>query len=199
MIGHLLRTWRKQIPTMSCEAGCRECCEGYAPGMTRWEWRELRHPGKFSGGQILEACPFLGKQGCEIYARRPLTCRIFGTVSREELMAHDLAATLPVFCPRGRQPEDPWPLQAALKVQVPYQGFLNREIRATVADFRQWAATGTGTEAGATMPDKFEWLFYMLCTRDGQNNLRQLHGQGRPALTPGELGRLAAVIGGKDG
>jgi Fe-S-cluster containining protein len=38
------------------------------------------------------SCPHLGDNGCEVYAERPLICRLFGTTSR-----------LP--CPNGRRPE----------------------------------------------------------------------------------------------
>jgi Uncharacterised protein family (UPF0153). len=38
------------------------------------------------------SCPYLGKQGCEVYDERPLICRLFGTTPQ-----------LP--CPHGRRPE----------------------------------------------------------------------------------------------
>jgi uncharacterized protein len=37
-------------------------------------------------------CPYLGKNGCEAYAERPLICRLFGTTPR-----------LP--CPNGNRPD----------------------------------------------------------------------------------------------
>jgi len=37
------------------------------------------------------SCPHLGSNGCEVYAERPLICRLFGTTPR-----------LP--CPNGRRP-----------------------------------------------------------------------------------------------
>jgi Fe-S-cluster containining protein len=196
MIRRLLKSWQQQIPAMSCIPGCRDCCEGYAPSMTLGEWREIRHPGKIvKGMKVFGACPFLGASGCEIYARRPLICRIFGTVGRDELEKNNLAVTLPVCCPRGCQPETPWPLKEALAVQVHYHKWLNRDLLAVTADFRAYQRW-VGRDASLNKPAKFEWLYYVLCTRDGQNNLRQLYGQGRPALAPEELGRLAAIMGG---
>jgi len=194
MIHRLLKSWHKQIPAMNCESGCRECCEGYAPAMTLGEWRAIKHPGKIVKDlKVLATCPFLGDRGCEIYARRPLICRIFGTVSRVELEDKQVAESLPVFCPRGCQPAEPLRAGAALGLQVQYQQWLNREVTAVVADLRRYAAARLPGEA---QPTKFEWMYYQLCTRDGQNNLRQLMGHGRPALAPEELGRLAAIIGG---
>jgi Fe-S-cluster containining protein len=200
VINRLLKSWRRQIPVMECEPGCRECCEGHAPAMILPEWREIKHPGKIVKDlKVLMACPFFGEKGCEIYARRPLRCRVFGTVARAELSASGLEVTLPVCCPRGHQPETPWPLKSALIVLVHYQKWFNQELQAVVADFRKWQRS-QGSLAGApvppVLPAKFEWMYYVLCTREGQNNMSQLMGHGRPALSPEKLGRLAAVIGG---
>ncbi len=38
------------------------------------------------------SCPHLGDKGCDVYAERPLICRLFGTTPR-------------LACPRGRRPE----------------------------------------------------------------------------------------------
>lgn len=37
------------------------------------------------------SCPHLGEQGCQVYAERPLICRLFGTTSR-------------LACPNGKRP-----------------------------------------------------------------------------------------------
>ena len=37
-------------------------------------------------------CPYLGKNGCEVYAERPLICRLFGTTPK-------------LACPHGKRPE----------------------------------------------------------------------------------------------
>jgi Fe-S-cluster containining protein len=36
-------------------------------------------------------CPYLGNNGCQIYAERPLICRLFGTTPR-------------LTCPNGKRP-----------------------------------------------------------------------------------------------
>ncbi len=38
------------------------------------------------------SCPHLGAEGCQVYAERPLICRLFGTTPR-------------LACPRGKRPE----------------------------------------------------------------------------------------------
>ena len=38
------------------------------------------------------SCPHLGDKGCEVYAERPLICRLFGTTPR-------------LACPNGKRPE----------------------------------------------------------------------------------------------
>ena len=37
------------------------------------------------------SCPHLGDQGCQVYAERPLICRLFGTTPR-------------LACPNGKRP-----------------------------------------------------------------------------------------------
>lgn len=38
------------------------------------------------------SCPHLGANGCQVYAERPLICRLFGTTPR-------------LACPNGKRPE----------------------------------------------------------------------------------------------
>lgn len=38
------------------------------------------------------SCPHLGDTGCQVYAERPLICRLFGTTPR-------------LACPNGKRPE----------------------------------------------------------------------------------------------
>jgi Fe-S-cluster containining protein len=38
------------------------------------------------------SCPHLGDQGCQVYAERPLICRLFGTTPR-------------LACPNGKRPD----------------------------------------------------------------------------------------------
>lgn len=193
MIERLIKNWRKKIPEMECEAGCRECCEGYAPGMTRWEWREIKHPGKYATGRSLTNCPFYKAVGCAIYAKRPLICRLFGTVDRLEVAGQELETTLPIFCPRGRRPEKPLALSAAMNIEVRYQKLLQEEILRTGTD---WCRYLPAHQAGETLPEKFAWLRYVLSTRDGQTALafRVVGPQILPRLPEPEFAKMAAIF-----
>ncbi len=89
------------VPTFECEPGCTECCGPVV--FSREEWDRLEDKRESDG----ERCPYLGSDGCEIYAQRPMMCRIFGTNP-------DWA------CPRGRGPAEPinWMQAYFLQMQV---------------------------------------------------------------------------------
>ena len=50
------------------------------------------------------SCPHLGENGCQVYAERPLVCRLFGTTPR-------------LACPKGKRPEVMIDLQIELQIQ----------------------------------------------------------------------------------
>jgi hypothetical protein len=191
MIERLLKTWRWQIPAMQCAAGCRDCCEGDARTMLLAEWREIKHPGKYSAGQVFAACPFLEETGCAIYARRPLVCRVFGTVSRQDPELPGL--DVPIFCPRGCEPERPLSFAAALKMQVKYGHFALRELQRVVTD---WLKYLPQAKVGERLPEKFLWLRYVLSTREGQTSLRMLWGTMPVKIEAARMERMAALVGG---
>ena len=202
MIHRRLTSWHRQIPVMTCEPGCRDCCEGDARAMLLTEWREIRHPGKYARGPALTACPFLGESGCEIYARRPLICRLFGTVAPDDPALVELDGTFPISCPRGHCPEAPLPLAAALRMQVEYQNYANRELQRVIEDWSKYLASGAGVPpadkrmAGETpaLPEKFQWLRYVLSTREGQTTLRLLWGQAPVQIDPDKMARMTAMM-----
>jgi hypothetical protein len=200
MINRLLKTWQKQIPAMSCEAGCRVCCEGDARAMLLAEWREINHPGKYSGGRVFQTCPFLGESGCEVYARRPLICQVFGTVSREDADLQGLE--VPIFCPQGCEPERPLSFAAALKIQVNYQYYAGRELQQVIGDWALFLKEcGQGrphhrTPASPEMPEKFLWLRYVLSTREGQTTLGLLAGTTKVNIDPARMEKMAGLVGG---
>ena len=39
------------------------------------------------------SCPHLGEKGCQVYAERPLICRLFGTTPK-------------LLCPNGKKPDE---------------------------------------------------------------------------------------------
>ena len=193
MIVRLLKNWRKQIPAMQCAPDCHHCCEGFAPAMMKEEWYRINHPGKMSIGEPINACPFLGAQGCEIYHQRPIICRLFGTVAREEVESADLGLT--IFCPKGMEPKEPLPLATALKIETDYIRYQHQELRRTIADFGYWCQV---TEMGTELAPKFQWLQYFLSTMSGKQAL-QMQRQ-KMELNPQEIKkveRMAALMEGR--
>jgi Fe-S-cluster containining protein len=82
---------RRQIAPFDCVPGCHDCC-----GPVTASAEELSRLPRKSAAQHAAAlqawnCVYLGPQGCEVYAQRPLICRLFGSCS-----------SLP--CPHGRRP-----------------------------------------------------------------------------------------------
>jgi Fe-S-cluster containining protein len=78
----------KKIPSFQCIEGCTDCC-----GPVPWTKWELARAGLDAPPPERDdkKCPFSLAGGCDIHARRPLMCRIFGTV--EDLK-----------CPHGKGP-----------------------------------------------------------------------------------------------
>jgi Fe-S-cluster containining protein len=198
LIQSRLKSWHRRIPAMTCEPGCRDCCQGDARAMTLHEWREIRHPGKYAKGPALAACPFLGEFGCEIYARRPLICRLFGTVAPDDPALVELQGTFPIGCPRGHYPERPLPLAAALRMQVAYQDYANREMQKVIEGWYHFMDLLTLDQAGTSepLPEKFQWLRYVLSTREGQTTLRLLSGATPVNIDSARMEQMAAMMGG---
>lgn len=182
-----LKRWQKQIPAMKCSPGCHACCEGYAPSMTKAEWYEIKHPGKFSRGKTIETCPFLGASGCEIYSRRPLICRLFGTVEADQLNAFN------AFCPSGETPARPLSLRQALKIQTEYEGELWNQACKLIIQFISYLKMPGETKPA---PMKFQYLRYLFSTPDGQKGLALLMGID-PGILPGDkLAQMQAIMEG---
>lgn len=86
-----LRFFRRRIPTFECEPGCHDCC-----GPVTASSEEMAHLPEKSDAEHAAAlaeltCPHLGDTGCQVYAERPLICRLFGTTPR-------------LACPNGKRP-----------------------------------------------------------------------------------------------
>ncbi len=61
---------------MQCRPGCHECCGPIL--MSPLEAKRLQ--GRQNPAHKALECPWLGKDGCRVYAMRPLICRLFGTL-----------------------------------------------------------------------------------------------------------------------
>jgi len=86
-----IRYFRQRIPTFACVPGCHDCC-----GPTTTSSEEMARLPEKSEAEHDAAladwrCPHLGTNGCQVYAERPLICRLFGTTPR-------------LACPNGQRP-----------------------------------------------------------------------------------------------
>ena len=91
-IGREIRFFHRQIPEFACIPGCHDCC---GPVMaSSEEMARLPVKSKKEHAQALNdwSCPHLGDSGCQVYADRPLICRLFGTIDS-------------LRCPHGRHPD----------------------------------------------------------------------------------------------
>jgi uncharacterized protein len=83
---------RRNIPAFACKPGCHDCCGPVTASPTE----VARLPPKTEAEHDIALaelnCPYLGKNGCEVYNERPLICRLFGTTPK-------------LLCPHGQKPE----------------------------------------------------------------------------------------------
>ena len=83
---------RLQIPSFACEPGCHDCCGPVTASSEEMARLPVKSAAEHAAALADWCCPHLGEQGCQVYAERPLICRLFGT-------------TLRLVCPRGKRPE----------------------------------------------------------------------------------------------
>jgi len=108
-----IQFFREHIPSFECLPGCHDCC---GPVTTSPE-EIARLPGKSIAqhdAALAELnCPYLGSKGCEVYAERPLICRLFGTTPK-------------LACPQGKHPEVMISLD--LEKQIEHYSRSNRQV-----------------------------------------------------------------------
>ena len=69
----------RKIPSLSCNANCRDCC-GSVP-VSPWEAERLGIDGdKTPTKPDSTKCAFSSPKGCTVYNKRPFMCRFFGVV-----------------------------------------------------------------------------------------------------------------------
>lgn len=86
-----IRFFRERIPCFECIPGCHDCCGPVTTSSEEMARLPVRSKAKHESALAAWSCPHLGDNGCQVYAERPLICRLFGTTPR-------------LACPRGRQP-----------------------------------------------------------------------------------------------
>lgn len=70
-----------QIPSFKCIKNCTDCCGPIF--MTGLERCLITEHESFSGAT---SCPWRGKGFCRIYDKRPMICRLYGTVNEKRLL-----------------------------------------------------------------------------------------------------------------
>jgi uncharacterized protein len=86
-----IKALRARIPTFTCIVGCHDCCGPVTASSEEMARLPVKSEAEHERALAELSCPHLGARGCEVYAERPLICRLFGTTPR-----------LP--CPNGKRP-----------------------------------------------------------------------------------------------
>lgn len=86
-----LRFFRRRIPAFECEPGCHDCCGPVTASGEEMARLPVKSDAEHATALEAFSCPHLGDTGCQVYAERPLICRLFGTTPR-------------LACPNGKRP-----------------------------------------------------------------------------------------------
>jgi len=87
-----IRFFRERIPAFACVPGCHDCCGPVTTSTEEMARLPVKSDAEHDTALANLSCPHLGANGCQVYAERPLICRLFGTTPR-------------LACPNGRRPE----------------------------------------------------------------------------------------------
>lgn len=87
----IIRFFRERIPAFECTPGCHDCCGPVTASSEEVARLPIKSDLEHEVALAAYSCPYLGKNGCQVYGERPLICRLFGTTPR-----------LP--CPNGKGP-----------------------------------------------------------------------------------------------
>jgi Fe-S-cluster containining protein len=87
-----IKSLRQHIPEFKCLPGCHDCCGPVTASTDEVARLPIKSDAEHEAALADWSCPYLGCSGCQVYAERPLICRLFGTTK-----------SLP--CPHGRRPE----------------------------------------------------------------------------------------------
>ncbi|MFZ2406357.1 MAG: YkgJ family cysteine cluster protein [Methylobacter sp.] len=87
-----IRFFRERIPSFNCKPGCSDCCGPVTACSDEMAMLPVKSDEEHEAALAALSCPHLGDTGCQVYAERPLICRLFGTTPR-------------LACPNGKRPE----------------------------------------------------------------------------------------------
>ncbi|SMC18283.1 hypothetical protein SAMN02745857_00518 [Andreprevotia lacus DSM 23236] len=106
-----IRFFRSRIPTFECKPGCHDCCGPVTTSTDEMARLPAKSEAEHEAALATLSCPHLGEHGCQVYAERPLICRLFGTTPK-------------LACPNGCRPDVS--IDSDVEAQI-YQFF--REVR----------------------------------------------------------------------
>jgi uncharacterized protein len=87
----IINALRAEIPSFRCIVGCHDCCGPVTVSSEEMARLPQKSAAEHDAALAAWSCPYLGANGCEVYAERPLICRLFGT-------------TPSLLCPNGARP-----------------------------------------------------------------------------------------------
>ena len=87
-----IRFFSAHIPRFECIPGCHDCCGPVTASSAEMSRLPVKSAALHAAALADLSCPHLGEQGCQVYAERPLICRLFGTTPH-------------LACPNGKRPE----------------------------------------------------------------------------------------------
>ena len=88
----IIRFLREHIPSFECPPGCHDCCGPVTTSSEEMARLPVKGEAEHAAALADFSCPHLGDKGCQVYAERPLICRLFGTSPQ-------------LACPNGKRPE----------------------------------------------------------------------------------------------
>lgn len=86
-----IKFFRERIPAFACKPGCHDCCGPVTASSEEMARLPVKSDAEHAAALADFSCPHLGDHGCQVYAERPLICRLFGTTPR-------------LACPNGNRP-----------------------------------------------------------------------------------------------
>lgn len=84
--------FRKRIPSFACVSGCHDCCGPVTTSSYEMASLPVKSDAEHETALADLSCPHLGETGCQVYAERPIICRLFGTTPK-------------LACPNGKKPD----------------------------------------------------------------------------------------------
>jgi Fe-S-cluster containining protein len=108
-----IRFFRKNIPAFECLPGCHDCCGPITTSPEEMARLPVKSIAEHDAAFAELNCPYLGKNGCEVYMERPLICRLFGTTPK-------------LACPHGKRPETM--IDPDLEAQIDSYSRSNRQV-----------------------------------------------------------------------